>query len=692
MDENLTSVPSVTPTDTPAPEVPESRAKLVQDWLSKIKSAAKYWEQVFKRMRECQQLAVHGADKSWIDAGNYVVPIIPRHINQMVSLLYAKDPRAVATRRKTLMYQIWDGKNDTLQAALQVAGQAVMTGMEVPFDAAALLNEVKAAEDHNRMVDRMAKSLEILWSYYTAEQASGFKQQMKALVRRAKVNGVGYVKLGYQRILEPRPDVAAKIADATSQIQTIERLLEENAQDPFSDDNKKLEELRLLLQDLQSQQMLIVREGPVFSFPQSTRVIVDPCCTHLKTFTGAGWVAEEFDLTPEEVREIYKVDVGKTYTPYSEVKDPVWAQDKGKDKENKCRVYEVQDAKRQQCFVVCDGYPDFLVEPKAPDVKIERFWTIFALVFNEVESEDDLFPPSDVWLMRHTQAEYNRARQGLREHRVANRPKYFAAQGALEEVDKQKLTSAPAHAIIELSGMQPNEDVSKKVQRLEMVAIDPNQYQVEEHYKDMLRTAGSQEANLGATAGATATESSIAEQSRMSSVADNVDDLDDVLTDLAKATGQLMMLELAKETVDEIVGPGSVWPEAKPTREEINKDLLLTIKAGSSGRPNKASELANMERAAPYLMQMPGVNPEPLVRKYADHLDIDVDELYVAGMPSIMAVNAALGKAAAQPATGNPETNPGDQGAQGATNAPNPEANEPQPQPAYPDQGAVQVA
>ena len=46
------------------------------------------------------------------------------------------------------------------------------------------------------------------------------------------------------------------------------------------------------------------------------------------------------------------------------------------------------------------GYDDFLKEPAAPDLTLETFWPVFALVCNEVEHTKEIYPPSDVHLMR----------------------------------------------------------------------------------------------------------------------------------------------------------------------------------------------------------------------------------------------------------------------------------------------------
>ena len=137
----------------------------------------------------------------------------------------------------------------------------------------------------------------------------------------------------------------------------------------------------------------------------------------------------------------------------------------------------------------------------------------------------------------------------------------------------------------------------------------------------------------------------------------------------------------------ESVGPGGVGPDVRATREEAAKELQLEIKDGSSGKPNRAVELANMERGMPFLLQLPSVNPEPVARKYVDLLELGpLDEVIAEGVPSITAINAMMSKAAGQAATGNPATDPASQGGQGAQNAPGPQQHEgpPGPQPGFP--------
>ena len=133
-------------------------------------------------------------------------------------------------------------------------------------------------------------------------------------------------------------------------------------------------------------------------------------------------------------------------------------------------------------------------------------------------------------------------------------------------------------------------------------------------------------------------------------------------------------MELSRETVEEIAGVGAVWPEMN--REQIAKQTSLKVKAGSSGRPNKAAELANMERGMPYILQLPNMNPTPIAKRYLDLLEIDLEEAIVEGMPSITALNSQIGRMGNTQGAGGPN-DPNQQGDKGGQNNQKPSGNEP---------------
>jgi hypothetical protein len=435
----------------------------------------------------------------------------------------------------------------------------------------------------------------------------------------------------------------------------------------------------------------------VFDWPDSTAIIPDTKCRQLREFLGCEWVAEEFMLTPAEVQEIYGVDVRQSFRAYSpgssanaaaEAVQLMQSRQRNADQtvgepEGLCCVWTCYNRRTGLAYEVLDGWPDFLREPAAPDAKLERFFPWFPVVLNEHYLPGDIWPVSDVRLLRDPQLEINRARQGLREHRHANRPKMAVPAGMLSAEDREKLVTHPANAVLELQALGPGQSVDDVLQPMKMPGIDPNLYDPSPAFQDILRVTGMQEANLGGTSNSTATEASVAEASRATAADAQMDDIDELLSQLARAGGQLLLLNVSAETVKRVVGPGAVWPQA--TSREVAQEILLEVEAGSAGRPNQARELANIVQLAPHLTLIPGLSPEWLLRQFLTRMDdrIRVEDAIVAGLPSISAMNQAAGRSQTEAGAG--PNAPDSQGQEGADNAARPgQSNGPGPRPPEP--------
>jgi hypothetical protein len=230
--------------------------------------------------------------------------------------------------------------------------------------------------------------------------------------------------------------------------------------------------------------------------------------------------------------------------------------------------------------------------------------------------------------------------------------------------------------------LQPGQDINTVLQGVKGVPVDPNLYEVNPVFQDLLRVLGDQQADLGGTAGNTATETNLAASAKATSTGSQVDDIDDTLTAIARAASQILLLNVSEETVKQIVGPGAVWPSL--SKAEVARDIFLDIEAGSSGRPDQARELQNFERLAPILMQLPGVTPTWMAKQAIKRLDdsVDVDEAIADGAPSILAINGikpgqSYGVGGGDPAAQGPQ---GGQGQQGPA-PPQPSPSSPTPKP-----------
>ncbi len=86
----------------------------------------------------------------------------------------------------------------------------------------------------------------------------------------------------------------------------MQQLQREAERGDLEENSPELAELEATLRAVQ-QQVPLVREGLVFSYPKSTRVIIDPACHSLRTLGGAKWIAECIYLTAREIETIYGV-------------------------------------------------------------------------------------------------------------------------------------------------------------------------------------------------------------------------------------------------------------------------------------------------------------------------------------------------------------------------------------------------
>jgi hypothetical protein len=660
----------------------DARKALVKELCEMVRADKDHWEYAFTRMKEWRRFARGlqwpGSDKKEMSDADreYVANVTMRHLKQRTSSIYAKNPNYHWRRTKRLTSKIWDGTASQLKLAMMMVQQGGdTTGMYASIVQDAIMTRGEA-----QAIERVGETLTCAYSYFIGEQNPPMKKMAKKQVMASLTCGVAYFKQTFQRIMDHPPETISAIADHTAQLAIMTRLAEELSEGELAEYEPDIERLRLLLNELQSNEKIVLREGLSINYPDSTNIIPDKNLTYLPGFVGCDHVTEQYCLTKDQVHETYGVDVSEGAVVYQDNEQSpakMTVTSKGKSRET-VRVWEIWDRAENLVYVVCDGYEDFLREPTSPITYTERFFPWFVYAPNALDDDEDPFPPSDVELMMCQQQEINRAGEGLRQHRWASRPSWVAG-GNIPEDDANAIQSRAAHSITILKSLAPEEDINKKLQAFPTAGIDPALYNTQPAFADILRSVGTQEANLGGTSGATATETGIAESSRQSTLSSAIDEFDDLLTEMARAGGQILLQEMTEEKIKEIVGPGAVWPQQ--SREQIAKELALEAVAGSSGRPNQAQQVAVMERLYPLLFQLPGIKAEKLIQHglrilddtviYEDWIDMDL-------LP-ITAVNGQMQAGANRGAMNDPAS----QGGNGANNAPQP----PGPGPGAPQPG-----
>lgn len=617
----------------------ESECEAVKLWQSRISESKKHFAGDFKRMKKNMNFAygLQRPNQRTLDTDKYTNNITLRVLQEKVAALYARNPKAEWQRRHRLDFVLWDGKIQSLQQAAQGIQMAAMTGQMPPPNAVALMMDVVNGHKIQDMVKRVGDTLENLYSWCCLEQEPDFKDMMKDLVMATCVTGVGYIRVSFERNFTssmPSSDVHSKMGD---RVKRVKHILQGVEDDKIDETNPHMEELTQLIQGLShsasSGEMKDLSERLVFDRVDASQVIVDRRCKNLKTFDGARWIAQEYIKPLEEVNEFFETNIppggdlkhydesGKELsTPQVETKD-------GNRTPNIC-IYEVFDLRTKSTFFIADGYKYYVQKPDAVEPNTRRFWPIFGLVFNKVIIEPGIeatcYPPSDVDLMRHPQKEWNRSREELRQHRKANAPLYVVPADVLTKDDKNKLNDHEANEVIEIQAWNREKNLEQLVGILRHDPIQPLLYDSTPLERDILLAVGTQQANVGPVARTTATESSIAEHSKMSTTSSNIDELDDLLSALAKSSGEILLREFSPESVKRVVGVGAVWPTEN--RDDFLNEIFLDCKAASSGRPNKALEVSNAQIIIPLLLQA-GANPagvvEELVRRLDDQLDVE---------------------------------------------------------------------
>lgn len=701
---------------TPETEVDAADAALVDKIAKRIRADKLFHQKAFKTMREDMLIARTGAKANYPEA-SYRANFTGQHVRNKTATLYAKNPKIRARRRETLDFAVWDETMESLQMAMQtlmmaqqmatqaaqtapptidgVTGEAVPTvpnpgpqAMQAFESATAIVEDYQQGTQRRQMLDRIGKTMEILFAQAMREQKPlDFKRGMKKVVRRACTTAVGYVKLDFQRETGLPPTVLNGLEDARNRLAHLERLVAEAAEGEIEADDAEIAELREQIASMETQPETIIREGLVVDFPASTRVIPDKLTRSLVGFVGARHVTLEYFYTPDQVRELFNHDLGGKYKGYSidgkgeETNANVVAPDEDLEEDmstptatGEARglvcVWEHFDKASGLVYYLADGCKEWLKPPGPPNVMVEDFWPVYALTFNDVEDEACLFPPSDVRALWSQQKAYNDSRQGMIEHRFAARPRWVAAKGSIDE--------EASDVLAKLQPMQTgflNLPTSAKIgdilQSIPISGVDPNLYATSEIFTDTQITAGTSAANLGGISKATATESAIAANASASADGSGVDDLDDFLTVIARAAGQIMLREMTEETVRRVAGVGAMWPPQTDT--DIMEEVFLEIEAGSTGKPNQAVEVANFEKIVPLILQIPGIKPERLAKEAIRRLDdrLDPAEFLDNGMAAIVAQNRQATLGAPQNGAGaDPNADPAAQGGQGGDNGP----------------------
>jgi hypothetical protein len=631
-----------------------SEEAMVKRWFKRYDRAMVKFDDDFKRMKKNMEFVGNmqwdGQNKIEDVDERYITNITLRMVHQKTAQLYARNPTVEAKRRPRMDYQLWDGSVEMLMQAWQGHTMNQQIGFPADMMSEAVMADFMNGKNHEKMVKKICKTLEIVDQIEIDQAKPDYKEQMKQLVRRVVIAGVGYCRQCFVRDggqdYPNTTEIPHSIKDRAKMLANIVQKLDD---EKITEDDAEMETLHSLAASIgvsmQTGDEYEMNERVEYDFLPPTSVVPDERCRSLVGFTAARWLFIRYPgLTSDEINTMFMLEgddqvkqntnlmtetnanPGKQISPEAmDSGDPAAS--------GKCLLIEVLNFQtKTRCFIV-KGHKKYVSPPEPLYPCVSGFFPLEALTFNAIEVDDDckasIFPLSDVDLIRDAQKEWNRTRDALRSQRNANAPTYVTRKGSLTQDDRDNIRNREPNEVIELEGVPSDKTPGQMIEVLQVAAIDPQVYATQPLEQDMLLTTGMQQANVGpAQPDVTATVGTIAEQSRNVGISSNVDDLDGFLSRLARARGEMRLQAMSPIAVQKVVGPGASWPMLNKA-DYINQ-IELSIKAGSSGRPNQQLQVSNRRILTPLLLQA-GANPiaviEDVVRVMGDD-SIDVQEFF----------------------------------------------------------------
>jgi hypothetical protein len=403
--------------------------------------------------------------------------------------------------------------------------------------------------------------------------------------------------------------------------------------------------------------------------------LYDAAWMAIRVYMDREAIASKFQLSPEDYKKI------KLYAPDGRTSDSKWMADDPSNRSDlertnvndRAAVWEYWDKRNNTVYVWVDGIDRFL-QRYTPDATWRRWFPFFFVYFNRVTGR--VIPLSDTRLVMPLQDEVNTLRTHDREARKAAYPRLVIKRGLMTRTEMDNYENASPYQVIEVEqAIELNEQMKEVVG----VPYRPELYDTSRAISEMEIMSGVSRTAAGTVdSGTTATQEAISNQ-RLGEQADmRRAMIETVIHDIMECIAELSVQTVPQENVQEIVGPGAVWPQF--TREQIYRGLDLVITPGSTGKVDAQKRLEFLTKVMPLLPQLNLVakGPQLLDELAKDSgLNLNLGKFFmVAPMP--MAAPGGM--------PGQPGTTPGGPAPMNRPAVPNPGGAPPMKAPPLPNQ------
>lgn len=457
--------------------------------------------------------------------------------------------------------------------------------------------------DRLPMVKKVCTTAEQLLSQMLVKEGK-LKRRAKSNVRSAMTTAYGVLKMVYQKDYHGDPITLRRIQDVQdnlARIETLTRDLKEG--EDVQEMSRQREELREQLKGLTSGNEVKLFKGFVVDRIRSEDFIVlDDSIAEFDEYVDAGALGHVVWMTVGKFKDQFGFEpfsATRYNRPFS-LKEGTQVDGQTNDEMFVC-VIEIWDKDAQVVRTVAKGMQRWCREPYAPSNTPQRWYPFYLLGFNLVEGR--WRPICDVELLMKLQDEYNTTRTNYADVREDSVPvRVFRKGGNLTEEDIKDLSIKRKNRDwIGIEG-NPSVPLEQDIMQLAGLKIDPQAYDVSQIRNDMDVVVGLSDAGrANLIKPKTATEAEIMQQALGLRVEERRDANEDMISDMGEAALEIMLRDMTLDEVRQIAGDEAEWPEM--STQDIFAMVNVSVRAGSSGKPNAAKEREQWTQLLPVISE-----------------------------------------------------------------------------------------
>lgn len=449
---------------------------------------------------------------------------------------------------------------------------------------------------------KFAETLEVVLNN-ALEKDAKIKKKGRAALRSAMATGVGWVKMQYQRSYGKDPVIQSRLQDIQDNIAALRRARLELEDASGTEQDALIQEMEVQMQALQSQPEIVVAEGLVLDrVPMEDLLFLDDGLIDFDDYPDAQEIAQRIWMPATRFTELFGKKVPDGATRYaSRDKEDGSTHTKAGDTAELVCVYEIWSKTTNSVFTLIEGCTsEWAREPYQPDFRTRRFNPFYGLAYNLVDGYFD--PVSDVEYLMDLQDEYNAMRTQQMDARKENKPVWlFRMNGNLTEDDMERIVNRGSRQFVGVQG-NPSQPLAEDIANFPPQPVNPVIYDASPILRDIEMLTGASDASRGFINKAkTATEAEIMSMGLQSRSAERQDAIDEWLTDIANGAAELLLQAMTTAQAQALAGEDAVWPEMN--RQQVFEFVNVSIRAGSTGKPNKNQERDQWIQMLPQIQQ-----------------------------------------------------------------------------------------